>query len=102
MNAFLSTYGLDFTLSDELVATLPGSSFTFNTGTASGYAYIYVDIPGNYAAEYEAAIAPLLTAAGYTKKTDTSGSEYYANAADHQVSFNYYASGDYTEVLFFE
>ena len=102
VNAFLSTYGLDFTLSDELVATLPGESFTFNTGSASGYAYIYVDIPGNYAAEYEAAIAPLLTAAGYTKKTDSSGSEYYANAADHQVSFKYNASGDYTEVLFFE
>ena len=102
VNAFLSTYGLDFTLSDELVATLPGSSFTFNTGTASGYAYIYVDIPGNYVAEYEAAIAPVLTAAGYTKKTDTSGSEYYANSVDHQVSFKYYASGDYTEVLFFE
>ena len=102
VNAFLAQYQLGFTLSAELVATLPGSSFSFNTGSAGGYAYCYVDIPGNFAAEYEAAISPLLTAAGYTKKTDSSGSEYYANSVDHQVSFKYYANGDYTEVLFFE
>ena len=102
VNAFLAQYELGFTLSDELVATLPGESFSFNSGSASGYAYCYVDIPGNFAAEYEAAIAPLLTAAGYTKKTDSSGSEYYANSVDHQVSFKYYADGNYTEVLFFE
>ena len=102
VNAFLTSYQLGFTISDEVAATMPGSLFNIGNGSASGYAYFYVQVEGNYEAEYLAILDPILVAAGYTLKTDSSGSQYYANAVDHQISVHYYADKGYTQILFFE
>ena len=102
VNAFLTTYGLGFTLAEAL-PDAAGAGFSVQTGSAGGYAYFAVLFSGDQADALTAILEPIILAAGYTEKTDsTTGKPYYANAVDHQVSIRFYAAEGYTQVLFFE
>ena len=102
VNAFLAQYGLGFTLTEPL-PDAAGAGFAMDSDVASGYHYLYVLFSGDQADALTAILEPIILAAGYTQKTDSStGMPYYANDVDHQVSIRYYAANDATEVLFFE
>ena len=102
VNAFLTQYGLGFTLA-EAIPDAAGAGYAMESDVASGYHYLLVIVSGDQAAAITAILDPIVTAAGYEEKTDSStGMPYYANDVDHQVSIRYYASNNTTEILFFE
>ena len=102
VNAFLTQYGLGFTLA-EAIPDAAGAGYAMESDVAQGYHYLLVLVSGDQAAAITAILEPIVLAAGYEQKTDsTTGMPFYANDVDHQVSIRYYASNNATEILFFE
>ena len=102
VNAFLTQYGLGFTLA-EAIPDAAGAGYAMESDVASGYHYLLVIVSGDQAAAITAILDPIVTAAGYEEKTDSStGMPYYANDVDHQVSIRFYSDSNTTEILFFE
>ena len=102
VNAFLAQYGLGFTLAEPL-PDAAGLGYSMQSDVASGYHYLLVIVSGDQSAAITAILEPIVLAAGYTQKTDsTTGKPYYSNAVDHQVSIRYYSDSNTTEILFFE
>ena len=73
--------------------------FVVEEGTYFGYHYFNLAISGEHAAEAEALLSELLLNSGYEYVTSEDGN-YYANEADHQVSFS--ELDGFTSILFFE
>ena len=91
LNEFLEDNDMDFEFTAEDAAAFAGAPFTLEYGTFSGlYPYACVSAAGDYEAAWKAIIEPIIFAADYEEKTDSqSGTKYYANADDHQISFDY-------------
>ena len=102
VNAFLTQYGLGFTLA-EAIPDAAGAGYAMESDVAQGYHYLVVYVSGDQAAAITAFLDPIVTAAGYQEKTDSdTGMPFYANDVNHQVSIHYYASKNVTEIVFFE
>ena len=100
LNAFLAQYELGFTLTDP-IPDAAGAGYAMESDVAQGYHYFVIMVSGDQSAAIQAILEPIVTAAGYTLKQGQSG-PFWENAAEHQVSANYYASSNTTEILFFE
>ena len=100
LNAFLTQYDLGFTLA-EAIPDAAGAGYAMESDVASGYHYFVIYVSGDQSAAIQAILEPIVLAAGYTAKSGSSG-PYWANAVDHQVSANYNANNNTTEILFFE
>ena len=88
LNEFFEEYELDLVLTAEQAAQFEGAPFTLEYGDFNGWAYAGVSAAGDREAAWKALLDPILVAAGYEEKTDSqTGTKYYANADDHQVSF---------------
>ena len=86
LNGFLDDYDLGFTLTAALPLPAGETEYTYSTGSSNGWHYFEITVNGDVTEEWNAALTDILTAAGYELKTSTSGSEYWANEDDHQVS----------------
>ena len=100
LNAFLTQYDLGFTLTDP-IPDAAGAGYSMESDVASGYHYFVIYMSGDQSAAIQAILEPIVLAAGYTAKNGSTG-PYWANAVDHQVSANYNANNNTTEILFFE
>ena len=95
LNAFLEEYDLGFTLEEALPEGSEGVGFEYNTAIRGGYAFFQVITEGDVASEWNTALNPILTTAGYTYSNG-----YYSNAVDHQVVIG--TEGGLTYVTFWE
>lgn len=102
VNEFLTTYSLGFTLSESVVAQLTdpsGSGYATTTGvdTSGTYHYICVQVSGDVASAWKAALDSTVTSAGY-EWNDTYGC--YVNDDEHEVQIGY--ASNVTKLVFFE
>ena len=101
LNEFFEDYDLNIVLTAEQAAAFEGEAFTLEYGDFSGWAYAGVSAAGDLEASWRTVLLPILEAAGYEEKTDSqTGSKYFANDDDHQVSFEY--DSGVTTVYFIE
>ena len=96
VNAFLTTYGLGFQLTEALPDPA-GEGYVVTTGMDGSYPYMEIDVSGNAVDAILDVLEPIILAAGY--EYYSSYNQYY-NAADDMVMVAYDATEDYTYVIF--
>lgn len=100
VNAFLTTYGLGFQLTDADATAFGRRAYQIEADTSSGYHYLLVAVMYvDCSAEWKAILEPTLEAAGF-EWDDTYGFVNYSNYK--QVSVAYNSDYDYTYIMFWE